>query len=778
MRQLSPTAATRILEGDQPAPRLRLCGDPALITTRAVSLGAKDLALLAYLRLEPGPHSREELTALLWGEYPDEKARGSLRQALKHLRDALGAAIEVDRTTLELLPDEITCDVAEFLERAERVEIDGEMMSEGDLEAALAIDVSRFQPSVAIRNSPAFEDWASATRERLVRRYLQLLAVASRDALARRAWHDGRRFAERWATLAPLDDEPVVALMEAQFLSGHAADALATYADHATRLAAELHRAPGQSLIELASRIRRESRVSQQARSPRSANGWHEGLSFSASLTGRAEEWEALKQAWETVCDGTTRVVLTEGEAGAGKTRLADDFLRWVATRGGTVLRGACDANAGAPFGAVVETLRSGLGAPGLAGADPESLAQVARLLPELRRRFPGLPDATVYGQAVESWRLFEAVAQIVLAIADENPMTIFLDDLHWCDADSCSLIQFLIRRTSEAPVLWYFTFTHGEIIRDAPPARLHRALRMASGTVAVPLRPLTEQDVWRLIRELGRIQSATAGRRFAARLHSVTAGNPFFVFELLKTLFARRLLGTDSTTGAWIVGSANDESATAPLITQTVQDAIAERVDGLPDDLHLVLATIAVAGRGCAPDVLSHMHGISRLRAAALSDALIERRLVVEENAQYRCAHPILADVIRSRLSTSRRRETHRALALSLEFLLSSSAFQEKEMGEIARHAEQGGDRAMAYRYALLAADACGQRSAHEEALSWLDLASSCAETVEETRIVSRHVTGLLEQAGWDEAPTPRSPNGPTAARLELADLDIPTSA
>ena len=770
--------------GTEPALRLRLCGDAGLATAAGIALhselGAKSRALLAYLALEPGPHSREKLTALLWGEYPDEKARASLRQALRHLREALGDAIEVDRTTVDLARGAVTCDVTDFVARAERAENDaGDTIDRGNVEAALAVDVPRFLAGVTVRNSPAFEDWAGSMRARLVHRYLRLLAIAARDALARRAWREAGSLADRWASLAPFEDQPLAVLMEARFLAGDATDALASYTDHATRLAAEVHRAPSQALVELASRIRRESRDPHPARSPRSANGWHEALSFNASLIGRSSEWEVLERSWETVCEGTTRVVLIEGEPGAGKTRLAADFSRWVAARGGTALRGAgYDCHAGAPFGAVIAALRSGLDVPGLAGADPESLAQVARLIPELRRKFRGLPDAVAPGQAVESWRLFEAVAQVVLAIADEGPVIFSMDDLQWCDADSCSLMQFLIRRTSDAPVLWCITFTAGGIARDAPPARLYRALRIADGTVAVALRPLGADDVWNLIRELAHIGAPAAGRRLAARIHAVTAGNPFYVIELLKTLFARRLLAVDPATGAWTVGSADRDGKTPPLFARTVQDAIAERVEALPEELYAVLATIAVGGRGCTPDIVSHMHGISRLRAAALGDALIERHLVVDDNGEYRCAHPILADVVRSRLSASLRRETHRALALSLEILIGASGSSDAVMGEIARHAEQAGDRGMAYRYALLAADACSRRSAFEEAISWLDLAASCAKTGEEGQIVGRHTARVLEEAGWREVPTVRSLSGPPAARIDFADLDLPGQA
>src|ERR671939_439831 len=98
---------------------LTLCGRVAITRDGEplsdARVGVKCLALLAYLALEPGPHSRDELTALLWGEYREEKAKASLRQALTHLRQAVGEILRVSRTTVELAGP-LECDVLAFLQ--------------------------------------------------------------------------------------------------------------------------------------------------------------------------------------------------------------------------------------------------------------------------------------------------------------------------------------------------------------------------------------------------------------------------------------------------------------------------------------------------------------------------------------------------------------------------------------------------------------------------------------------------------------------------------------
>jgi len=322
--------------------------------------------------------------------------------------------------------------------------------------------------------------------------------------------------------------------------------------------------------------------------------------------------------------------------------------------------------------------------------------------------------------------------------------------------------------------VLWCGTVTLGVLTRDAPAARLCRALRAGPSSAVVSLAPLTAEDVWEVIRELGRVSAPTGARRLAARIHEVTAGNPFYVIELLKTLFAQGWLTVDPETGEWLVQPSVADDAGEMVMSPTVHDAISERIECLPDDLHATLITIAVSGRGCHANVLSHVHGISRLHAAALGDALLERHLVTEEGGVYRCAHPVIARLVRDALSTARRREVHRSLAFALELTASPSA-EPMELGEIARHAEAAGERAMAYKYALMASQASVGRFAYEEALAWLDLAAEVASTPDESRVVDRVTAELLDASGWgDTPPTQRVAQTPVG-RLERADLDLP---
>jgi DNA-binding SARP family transcriptional activator len=387
--------------------------------------GAKALALLAYLTLEPRPHTRETLADLLWGESPEVEARASLRQALRQLRSSLGDLVRSDRRVVELA-EPLRCDVTGFLEKAEP-----------DPKAAAAIDIPRFLAGFSIRHAPRFDDWLAETRASLFQRYAGVLGTLAQDAMDQRRWRDAAEWAERWLACDRLCEEAARVAIEARYLAGDRGAALGRLSEYRAALIQETGCEPSQALTALGRRI--EAEAGQPPSRPVSDEWYARAVSFEASLIGREEEWNTLLREWKEAAKGGRRIVLIEGDAGIGKSRLVEEFLRTVVAGGATVLRGrGYDATAALPFAPIVEALRGALDAPGLAGTDPEWLTEAARLLPELRQRFPALAEPEPTADPTDAWRLYEGIAQLIDSLAAERPLVISVDDLQWCDEDSC----------------------------------------------------------------------------------------------------------------------------------------------------------------------------------------------------------------------------------------------------------------------------------------------------------------------------------------------------
>ena len=718
-----------------PGTLLSLCGSVVLTDGgERVPLPTKCLALLAYLALEPGAHPRDVLSTLLWGDSPDDRAQGSLRQALSRLRSAVGTALAVGRTAVELAPG-FSTDLATFCRLAEL----------GD-ERSLEVDVTRFREGLLLPDAEGFTEWADSTRSTLVRRWRAVLVDAARAAAARRDWPRARLLGDRWQGLEPHSDQAAHFRVEVCYLGGDRDGALAAWRAHRAARRTVTGHEPGLALRELAARIE-SAPATPPAPSRRMAADIPTLPPFDAPLVGRAAQWGMLLGAWTEASDGQARSVVIDGEPGVGRSRLLDDFLRFAATRGTTVLRvQGFSAGRHVPYSAIRELLSGAIDAPGVAGTDATWLAEVARVLPEVRQRFPGLRESSA-DPAVGRSLLYEGVAQLLLSAADEAPLLMAFDDVHWVDADSGQLLHALARRLAGAPVLWCATLAFGAVGREAPGAHLFRMLGALPAARCLHLTPLARDEVWELIRLLGRVRHPAGAARLATRVHELTGGNPLYVVELLKTLFVRGWLAADPATGEWTSAASGVDVLEAGEMFPSVREGIAERVAALPDEEHALLLTIAASGQGCEASLLSYVHGISRLRGAHTADLLAERHLVTESDGTYRCARALIASVVLDSVGPSRRREVHRMIAFALTDA-AASVGRAVDPGTVARHAHAGGEAAMAHRHALRASEKSAEQGAWDDALAWLDFAASCAQTAADTQAVTDATSLVLERA------------------------------
>ena len=742
---------------------VQLCVDGTDADNRVMPLPAKSLALLAYLSLEPGEHARDELRGLLWGESPEEKSNASLRQALKQLRDVVGDVINMEHHCVSVRGD-IDSDIADF-----------RRLIETNSERAADCDIPGFLGVLHIREAPAFQEWAERTRNTLLHDYRRTLSATARSAFARRDWGRALDLAHRWQRLDPCSDDAAHFHVEVLFLMGERDAALAAFRDFRARRAHEDDVAPGLAIRALVARI---EQAPSRPTSVRATTARPLPLpSFNAGLIGREREWGALMQAWHALTSGRGGVAYIEGVTGIGKSRLADDLARFATAQKCTVLRGrAFYAGLDAPFGPVLDMLRGAVAAPGAVGTDGAWLAEVGRIVPEIRREFPSLPQPA-RAPTADGSLLHEGAAQLLRAVAEERRVLIVIDDLQWCDADSCNLVHYLVHRLQDAPILWCMTVTLGVVERDTPAARLARALRSAAAAARITLAPLSQEEVRQLIRALGHLTHADGARRLSKRVHEVTGGNALYVVELLKTLFVRGWLTVDSDTQAWRSSDSDSDSddLLASELFPDVRTAITERVAALPSEQHALLLTIAATGSGCHTSLLSYVHGISRLRAAQVCDSLVERHLVREVESHYVCSHTVIASVVLETMGASRQREVHRMIAFALTDA-AESVGRIVDPGAIARHAEAGGEHAMAHRYSLVASAQCVEQSAWDDALSWLDLATSCALTPEQICEADNATAALLGRPHWG-ATAPRKNVSRTMAERESigrSDIDL----
>jgi DNA-binding winged helix-turn-helix (wHTH) protein/tetratricopeptide (TPR) repeat protein len=415
-------------------------------------------------------------------------------------------------------------------------------------------------------------------------------------------------------------------------------------------------------------------------------------------FVGRERTLEQLERALSAALGGRGSLVLLAGEPGIGKTRTAEELARIARERGARVLVGRCFEGEGAPaFWPWVQVLRE------LAASDPallrgEGAGELAQLVPELRGR--AAAPASVAGEQAR-FRLFDAFTGLLRRRAQQAPLVLVLDDLHWADEASLLALQFLAPELRSFALLVVATYRDVDVRRDHPLSRLLGALARVPACERIALRGLEPPEVAALV-------EAVAGRAPAAQLartvHEMTEGNPFFVFEVARLL-------AESEPAA---------SGAALALPQSVRDAIGRRLDALSERSNELLRTAAVLGRGFDVALLARLaEQAPDALLDPIGEALAAGILVEDEErmGRFAFAHALVRQTLYDELRAPQRVRLHRRVAEALEAAYAASA--EPPLSELAHHwfeAAPGGGGERAIASACRAAERAHALLAYEE--------------------------------------------------------------
>jgi DNA-binding SARP family transcriptional activator len=672
------------------SPRLERDGQSLTADTR------KALALLAYLALE-GAQSRHKLAALFWPDSAEDKAHGALRRTLSALNKALtGQGLTIERETVAADSATLGVDVLEFRAR----------LKQGAWAEAAALYRDDFMAGFTLKDSAAFDDWQFLQAETLRREFALVL-----ENLVRARPENALNHARRWLQLDPLHEPAHRALMQLYAEAGQHAAALRQYQECARILQTELGVSPLAETTQLYEVIKHNRGAgewgSRWAKAKRYSPA-HSPTRPPATLpfVGRSHELAALTDAY-----GPGRLLAIEGEAGIGKTRLAEELVEGVRRLGAVCLTVRCFARqATLAYGPFIEAGRAALAQPPaearLKRLAPHHRAEAARLLPELRT--PALPEASPLDSPGAQSRFFEGVRQWLLALcAGPAPGLLLVDDAQWLDEASLDLLDYFARRlTGKDGALTVLLTWRGE---DTPPEHRLRALlaeaERAGRAHAISLARLQLADVHQLA------QSAASGlpSALADRLYRETEGSPLFVVEYLKALSSNPELNAD-----W------------PL-PPTVRDLLATRLATLSEVAQQTLTAAAIIGRSFDAETVQAASGRSEDETVTALEELVARGHIRETRAvsgqpsavAYDFNHDKLRALAYDQTSLVRRRLLHRRVAAGL-----AQRSRSAPAGVIARHYQLGGEDALAARYYRLAGDQARALYAHAEALTAYELA------------------------------------------------------
>jgi tetratricopeptide (TPR) repeat protein len=484
--------------------------------------------------------------------------------------------------------------------------------------------------------------------------------------------------------------------------------------------------------------------VGDRAASGPSGDGPNAETANARPFVGRARELQQLTWAVDAACSGHGSLVLVSGEPGIGKSRLIEEIADAARARGCRVLTGRCWDGGGAPaYWPWVQIVRS-------AGADFEELA--LPLSPESSSRSS---VADVVDPAAARFRLFDQVASFLSEQMKTAPLQVVIDDLHAADEPSMHLLRFVATSVADQPMLLVASYRDVEPrVREA--ADLFGELSRLGRRV--PLAGLTRSEIARYI-EIVTGRPSVAG--WVERVHELTAGNPFFVGEVVRADAEQR---------------PGDERHRLP---EEVRALIRRRVSYLSPETAGMLHTASVLGRNFELRVLDQTTTLSTERVIDVLGEAEEAGIVSADPdapGSYAFAHDLLREAMYEDLPPTRRMELHRMAGRVLERAF--TADPESHLSAIAHHFVQSaplGDEGVAIDFSIRAGDRAARLLAYEDAATHYEHALQLlpSEAFEQRyEVLLRLGDALARSAATEAAKRSFEDAAALARRLERAEL------
>ena len=608
-------------------------------------LWKRPLVLLLYLARSPRhTRTREHLVELLWPDQPAKAAHHSLNEALRIVRRYGGAAV------VGTPSDQVRLDVTTLDLDLDRFEA---LMKASDWAGASALVGGTFLEGFGVAGTSGVEDWLTTERETWCRKSVQALARNVDALLEAGRLGEATDQAQRAANLDPMSDTAARGLMRSLALGGMRTEALQAYEAFAGRLASALDSKPDRETEALAARVRL-ARVWRRAPAPAAPEiPWRR-----APLVGRSGELARLLRAWKTCrTTGRASVALVLGDAGMGKSRLADELLERARLDGAAASTArAVEADLLEPWSGLLALAGGGLlDIPGVAAAAPPALGALARRLPAWAERFPGAPleaEPTV-GRALRD---------VLRAVCTEQPCVLLVDDAQWLDRESLLAVAATARDLSRQPCFILLTAATHPARAEIDELR-SRMRRDVPGT-AISLAALGRDDLLALARwALPRYDEA-ALERVTRRVATDSAGLPLLAVELLSAVAMG--LELDGTTSAWPEPLRTLDQTLPGDFPDAVVGAIRVNYRRLSPDARSVLAAASALGDRVLVPTLRRATGLAPQALGAALDELEWHRWLTAESRGYAFVARAVREIVARDMVPAGQRERFLAAARS----------------------------------------------------------------------------------------------------------------
>ena len=623
--------------------------------------------------------SRSRLIDFLWDEPDGASQRHRLSQLLHAITKKCGRKIIRDNGGFLLNGlAGWSCDLTRVLRS----------VGNQDFHECDALRVTDFLSRIEKAPTVAFESWRESSARQIKDHFTDALLGACANAEAEARWSDLGALLTVAVNACPPTEDFLQRSIRHLVMVDRADQVRKTLSNFAARW----ERAYGSSWVPTPA----TSELCQKANEGGPSGRKKDVGASRTPMVGRGPELKFLHTRL-TAPKTQPQLIVVMGEAGIGKTRIIEEAMRRIRLDGMRTLaaRGA-EFEDCIPLNPIIDVLQQ------LSGEDLSVLGEPwATVLQGLLPRARGAPEKTMpppLRPLSLSRRLMEAFLLLFEHLSERQPLTLFLDDVHWMDETSLAVIQF-VRRRAKGDLTMVLVLTT-ELIQKR--AYVQEFLSSINGQYEhLSVEELDSTSAEAIVDHL------TQGVLPPPTLESICAlgaGNAFYLTELAAEANAGRIEFTTEPN--------------EPAIPPSVHNLLRPRLSELSTDARNLLAILAISGQ---TQPLADTAKILNKAPATLIDAseeLLRSRLVVEDEAGCRIGHPLVRRAVYDSLSAARRRMLHEEVAQSLK------ADDEANWGALAMHFDRAGKATEAVKYSLLAARFAEQSGAIPEAIIHLSIA------------------------------------------------------
>jgi serine/threonine protein kinase len=477
-----------------------------------------------------------------------------------------------------------------------------------------------------------------------------------------------------------------------------------------------------------------------------------ESYIFSSRFVGREKEFEEVTHFIEGRMKKEmlrSPVLFVSGQSGIGKSRLFHEVRCHSQLARIPFIEGNCYEGRFNEYGAIAELITYLLPLVEAAGRKDLILqfgSELAKIEPQLAKKYQLTPSPSLNKPEAEHLRLREQVSEFFVRIADLVPYTLYVNDLQWAPSGTSDLIYYLAwriilreRMGDPCPIALLGSF-RGDEVEGRPLERFIVRLRQENVFRVIELKPLGSENIGPLLSSMLGVDPLPSA--FINRVIQETAGNPYFIEEVMRTLVENGSVYIEN--GQWAAAT-EIQKLDFPA---KISDVFLRRAALLSPEQRLIVDLLAVGDRPTPIEVISKATPLLQEKLGTLLTTLERKQIVQTDGRKFNLSHDRMRETIYAAIDERKRRELHLKLGEAIEEIFSNRLTP--QFGALAYHFARGENRDKALRYSIAAGDDARERYANDLATRMYEQALKLLEPSDKRRReIQESLAGVYRMSG-----------------------------